>query len=130
MTQGVISCIPSHQRDDLLLHEVQKIENEGLGILLWKIKEDNCCNIGRLNPEERPTMFFLDVATLEARNITVDMSMVTTVYVHAVDDGPYEGDRTELTTDMQDMSKGIKIRKLVEKIVSKEEFDHLVYIPV
>ena len=45
----------------------------------------------------------LDVATLEARNITVDQSEAKTVYVHAVDDGAYDGNRTELTEDMQDM---------------------------
>ena len=53
----------------------------------------------------------------------MDKSKVKTVYVHGVDDGSYEGDRTELTLDMQEMCKDIKIRKLVEKIITREEFD-------
>ena len=102
-TQYVISHVPSHWSDNLLLNEVEKIENEELGILIWKLKEETCCNIGVLNPKEKPKMFVLDVATLEARNITVDQSEAKTVYVHAVDDGAYDGNRTELTEDMQDM---------------------------
>ena len=82
LTQDVISRIPAHQRDNLLLHQVEKIENEGLGISIWKLKDENCCHLGVLNPLERPTMFVLEVATLGARNVTVDMSKVRTVYVH------------------------------------------------
>ena len=58
-TQYVISHVPSHWSDNLLLNEVEKIENEGNGILIWKLKDETCCNIGVLNPKEKPNILCL-----------------------------------------------------------------------
>merc|ERR1719508_387375 len=94
MTADVISSVPAHLRDGLLLHEVVKIENEGLGITVWKLADEAVCHLEEMDPEEHPTQFLLEVATLEARNVTVNSSMERTMYVYSMDphqEGHQEG---------------------------------------
>ena len=77
LTGDVITSVPAHWRDGLLLHESHKIENERLGLTVWKLAEDKVCHLEKLDSAEHPTEFVLEVATLEARNITMDSSMMT-----------------------------------------------------
>ena len=125
-TADVITYVPAHERDGLILHELTKIENEGLGLVVWKLTDENFCHLEDLNPRELPTRFVLEVATMEARNITLVDSMLTIEYVHSMDDGEWEGDREDLTADMQKLCEGIPIRKDISRVISHAEFEALV----
>merc|ERR1719483_668450 len=65
LTADVITYVPAHQRDGLKFLELTKIENEGLGILVWKLSEENFCHIDDLDPGEEPLLFVLEAATME-----------------------------------------------------------------
>merc|ERR1711962_646983 len=112
VTGDVISIIPGHHRNGVFLHDVIKIENERLGLLVWRVKEEDVCHLEHLDPEIQPSRFLLAVASLETNNVTVDTSNIYTEYVHAVDDGEWEGDRDTLTQDMKLLCEGRDIRKV------------------
>jgi len=122
VTGDVISIIPGHHRNGVFLHDVVKIENERLGLLVWRVKEDDVCHLEHLDPEIQPSRLLLAVAYLEMNNITVDTSNIYTEYVHAVDDGEWEGDRDTLTQDMDLLCEGRDIRKVNNTFVTEEEF--------
>jgi len=126
VTGDVISIIPGHHRNGVFLHDVVKIENERLGLLVWRVKEDDVCHLEHLDPEIQPSRFLLAVAYLEMNNITVDTSNIYTEYVHAVDDGEWEGDRDTLTENMKLLCEGRDIRKVNNQVITEGEFQDLV----
>merc|ERR1712179_786257 len=79
-TADAITIVPAHERQGLHLEELKKIENEGLGISIWKLKNENRCHIEELDENVHPMMFVLKVASLEADNITVSNSMLDIVF--------------------------------------------------
>ena len=54
----------------------------------------------------------LEVAYLEAHNVTVHTEDIRTVNLQAVDDGVWEGDRDTLTEDMARLCEDLTIRKI------------------
>ena len=81
VTADVITIVPAHDRQGLHLEELKKIENEGLGISIWKLKNENVCHIEGLDENVHPMMFVLKVASFEAENITVSNNMLDVVYI-------------------------------------------------
>ena len=71
VTADVITIVPAHDRQGLHLEELKKIENEDLGISIWKLKNEKVCHIEGLDENVHPMMFVLKVASFEAENITV-----------------------------------------------------------
>ena len=63
-----------------------------------------------MDAEDHPLRYLLEVASLEARNVTVDASKIRTEYVHAEYMGAWEGDRDDLTTDMASLCEDIPMR--------------------
>ena len=63
------------------------IENEGLGISIWKLSSDEVCFIEDLDEDTKPMQFVLNVAAMEADNITVHSSLLKTLYVYNIDVG-------------------------------------------
>merc|ERR1712215_529855 len=124
-TADVITIVPAHERQGLHLEELKKIENEGLGISIWKLKNENLCHIEELDENVHPLMFVLKVASLEADNITVSNSMLDIVYILNEDMGAWNGNVDDLTDNMQDMCEGLEIRKVKEKAITIEEFNVL-----
>merc|ERR1712168_591708 len=53
------------------------------------------------------------------------MSMMTTNYVHAKDDGEWVGNREDLTEDMREMCEGVPIRKVTNEPLTEEEFNDM-----
>ena len=122
MTSDVISLIPGHLMKDIYLHGMTRIINEDLGIAVTKMVDDDVCRLEDLDLDLRPSRFILEVASLEARNITTDTSALRTVYLHAVDQGEWKGDRATLTDDMKILCRNLTIRKIRNEFVTKEEF--------
>ena len=60
LTSDVISHVPGHIRDNITLHEVVKIENELLGLAVWRLMEKEFCQIERMEEERDPTGMMLD----------------------------------------------------------------------
>ena len=126
LTSDVITYVPGHERDGLIFLELTKIENEGLGIVVWKLTDEDFCHLEDLDPAGLPTRFVLEVASLEARNVTLNESMLRIEYVYSMDEGEWEGDREDLTLDMQNLCTGIPIRKDSTRIITHTEFVALV----
>lgn len=126
VTGDVISIIPGHHSNGVFLHDVVKIENERLGLLVWRVKEEDVCHLEHLDPEIQPSRFLLAVAYLEENNVTVDTSNIYTEYVYAVDDGEWEGDRDTLTQDMKLLCNGREIRKVKNRFVTEQQFLDLI----
>merc|ERR1719315_483071 len=124
-TADVITIVPAHERQGLPLEELKKIENEGLGISIWKLKNENRCHIEELDENVHPMMFVLKVASLEADNITVSNSMLDIIYILNEDMGAWNGNVEDLTENMQAMCEGLEIRKVKEKAITTEKFDDL-----
>merc|ERR1712037_300766 len=125
LTSDVISHVPGHIRDNITLHEVVKIENELLGLAVWRLMEKEFCHIEKMEPERDPTGMMLDAVSYEARKKVMDIAEMTTVYVHAKDKGEWNGDRESLTRDMKELCNGLPIRLVENTNISKEEFDNL-----
>merc|ERR1719312_181187 len=123
VTGDVITIVPAHERQGLQLEELKKIENEGLGISIWKLKNEHICHIEELEENVRPMMFVLKVASFEADNITVSNSMLDIVYILNEDMGAWNGNVEDLTENMQAMCEGLDIRKVKEKAITIEEFN-------
>merc|ERR1711962_322942 len=113
-TRDIITHVPSHWRNGTFLHEVTKIENENLGITVWELKDQDICFLEDLDPEEHPSRFMLEVAYMEANNVTVNAAESRIVKFKVVDDGEWQGDRDELTEEMQGLCENIPIRKAHE----------------
>merc|ERR1711887_394606 len=125
LTSDVISHVPGHSRDNTTLHEVVKIENELLGLAVWRLMEKEFCQIERMEEERDPTGMMLDAVSYEARKMAMDIAEMTTVYVKAKDMGEWNGDRESLTRDMKELCIGLPIRLVENTYISKEEFDNL-----
>ena len=125
LTSDVISHVPGHTRDNITLHEVVKVENELLGLAVWKLMEKEFCHIERMEQERDPTGMMLDAVSYEARKKVMDIAEMTTVYVHAKDMGEWNGDRESLTRDMKELCNDLPIRLVNNTNISKEEFDNL-----
>merc|ERR1711990_102082 len=125
LTSDVITHVPGHTRDNITLHEVVKIENELLGLAVWRLMEKEFCQIERMEQERDPTGLMLDAVSYEARNMAMDIAEMTTVYVKAKDMGEWNGDRESLTRDMKELCIGLPIRLVENTYISKEEFDNL-----
>merc|ERR1712042_265407 len=127
VTADVITIVPAHDRQGLHLEELKKIENEGLGISIWKLKNENVCHIEALDENAQPLMFVLKVASFEAENITVSNNMLDMVYILNEDIGVWDGNVEDLTENMQAMCEGLEIRKVKEKAITVAEFNDLLY---
>ena len=125
LTSDVISHVPGHSRDNITLHEVVKIENELLGLAVWRLLEKDACNIEEIEPERDPTGMMLEAVAYDAKHKAMDIAKMRTVYVHAADMGEWKGDRKNLTKDMQELCSGLPIRLVSNSNISKEEFDNL-----
>merc|ERR1719153_1000668 len=125
LTSDVITHVPGHTRNNITLHEVVKIENELLGLAVWKLKEEDFCHIEKMEPERDPTGMMLEAVSYEARRMVMDNAKVRTVYVHAKDIGEWKGDRENLTMDMKELCNDLPIRLVINTYISKEEFDNL-----
>ena len=125
LTSDVISHVPGHSRDNITLHEVVKIENELLGLAVWRLLEKDACNIEEIEPERDPTGMMLEAVAYDAKHKAMDIANMRTVYVHAADMGEWKGDRGNLTKDMQELCSGLPIRLVSNSNISKEEFEHL-----
>jgi len=125
LTSDVITHVPGHTRDNITLHEVVKIENELLGLAVWRLMEKEFCQIERMEEERDPTGMMLDAVSYEARKMAMDIAEMTTVYVKAKDMGEWNGDRESLTRDMKELCIGLPIRLVENTYISKEEFDNL-----
>ena len=125
LTSDVISHVPGHSRDNITLHEVVKIENELLGLAVWRLLEKDACNIEEIEPERDPTGMMLEAVAYDAKHKAMDVAKMRTVYVHAADMGEWKGDRKNLTKDMQELCSGLPIRLVSNSNISKEEFDNL-----
>ena len=125
LTSDVITHVPGHTRDDITLHEMVKIENELLGLAVWRLMEKDFCYIESMEPERDPTGMMLEAVSYEAKKKVMDIADVTTVYVHAKDMGEWEGERERLTSDMNELCNGLPIRMVDNTNISKEEFDSL-----
>merc|ERR1712025_18552 len=125
VTADVITIVPAHERQGVHLEELKRIENEGLGISIWKLKNENICHIEALDENAHPLMFVLKVASFEAENITVSNNMLDIVYVLNQDTGVWDGNVDDLTENMQTMCEGLEIRKVKEKALTVEEFNEL-----
>ena len=122
----MITHVPGHTRDNITLHEVVKVENELLGLAVWKLMVEDICHIERMEPERDPTGMILEAVSYEARKVVMDNAKVTTVYVHAKDMGEWKGDRERLTRDMKEVCNGLPIRLVSNTNISKEKFDNLI----
>merc|ERR1712098_817929 len=91
VTADVITIVPAHERQGLQLEELKKIDNEGLGISVWKLKSANVCHIEQLNEDVQPMRFVLKVASFEADNITLSSSLLDTLFILNTDTGPWNG---------------------------------------
>merc|ERR1711970_333635 len=98
-TSDVITHVPRHTRDNLTLHEVVKVENEALGLAVWRLLERDFCYIERMEPKRDPTGMLLKAANF--------------------------GDRKDLTKDMVNLCNGLPIRLVSNTNISKEEFERL-----
>ena len=94
------------------LHDVTIIKNENLGLTVWKLNDEDVCFLEDLDPETQPSRFVLEVAYLEAHNVTVHTEDIRTVNLQSVDDGVWEGDRDTLTEDMARLCEDLPIRKI------------------
>ena len=122
----MITHVPGHTRDNITLHEVVKVENELLGLAVWKLMVEDICHIERMELERDPTGMMLEAVSYEARKVVMDNAKVTTVYVHAKDMGEWKGDRERLTRDMKEVCNGLPIRLVSNTKISKEGFDNLI----
>merc|ERR1711962_368406 len=110
-TGDMIIHVPSHWRNGTFLHDLTKVENENLDITVWKLKDHNVCFLEKFDPEEHSISFMLEVAYMEAHNVTIDASQYRIIKFLVVDDGEWKGDREELTENMQSLCSGVTIRK-------------------
>merc|ERR1711962_1579925 len=110
-TGDMIVHVPSHWRNGTFFRDLTKVENENLDITVWKLKDQDNCFLEKYDPEEHPSHFMLEVAYMEAHNVTLDASNYRVVTFLVVDDGEWEGDREELTENMQNLCSGVTIRK-------------------
>merc|ERR1712055_56277 len=124
-TSDVISHVPGHIRDNITLHDVVKIENELLGLTVWKLKEEDFCHIENMEPGSDPTAMLLEAVPYEVKKKVVDAAALTKVYVHAKDVGEWNGDRESLTRIMKELCNGFPIRLVGNSKISKEGFDNL-----
>merc|ERR1712215_225056 len=125
LTSDVISHVPGHTRDNITLHEVVKIENELLGLAVWRLMDNNFCNIEEIERERDPTGMMLEAVAYDAKHKAMDIAKMRTLYVHAIDMGEWKGDRGNLSKDMQELCSGLPIRLVSNSNISKEEFDNL-----
>jgi len=93
---------------------------------VWRVKDEDVCHLEHLDPEIQPSRFLLAVASMEMNNVTVDTANIDTKYVHAVDDGEWEGDRDTLTQDMNLLCEGRDIRKVKKTFVTEQQFSDLI----
>ena len=100
MTGDLITTVPEHQRDGLTFRALEKIENEGKRLSIWKFLIGTTCHLEELDATENLGIFLLEVASLEANNVTVTSSMMQTLYAYSIDGGEWNGTRTTLTTNM------------------------------
>ena len=107
---------------------MEKIENEGKRLSIWKFLIGTTCHLEELDATENLGIFLLEVASLEANNVTVTSSMMHTMYVYSMDGGEWNGTRTNLTTNMQQMCHGLPIRMVSKQALTQEEFEALVGI--
>merc|ERR1711962_44597 len=110
-TGDMIIHVPSHWRNGTFLHDLTKVENENLDITVWKLKDHNVCFLEKFDPEEHSISFMLEVAYMEAHNVTIDASQYRIIKFLVVDDGEWEGDREDLTENMRSLCSGVTIRK-------------------
>merc|ERR1712115_23530 len=88
-TGDMIIHVPSHFRNGTLLHDLTKVANENLDITVWKLKDQDNCFLEDYNPEENPLSYMLEVAYMEAHNVTIDASQLRVVRFQLVDDGEW-----------------------------------------
>ena len=124
-TSDVITHVPRHTRDNLTLHEVVKVENEALGLAVWRLLERDFCYIERMEPERDPIGMLLKAANYEVRDKVMDVAKMETIYILAKDLGEWKGDRKEFTKDMVNLCNGLQIRLVSNTNISKEEFERL-----
>merc|ERR1719312_2018781 len=124
-TGDVITIVPAHERQGLQLEVLKTIENEGLGISVWKLKSANVCHIEQLNENVQPMRFVLKVASFEADNITLSSSLLDTLFILNTDTGPWNGSFDDLTANMKDLCDGYEMRGVTEEAITEEEFNTL-----
>jgi len=115
ITGDIITHVPAHWRNGIFLQAVTKIDNENLGFTVWKLEDEDVCYLEDMDPNEDPSRFMLEVAYLEAHNVTLDGAEIKTINLQVVDDGEWEGDRKDLTEDMASLCEGLPIRKVREE---------------
>merc|ERR1712126_573307 len=86
-TGDMIVHVPSHFRNGTFFHELTEVANENLNITVWKLKDQDVCFLEAYHPEEHPPSFMLEIAYMEAHNITFFASEYRVVVFQVVDDG-------------------------------------------
>ena len=52
LTSDVITLVPGHHRDGIYLHQLAKVENEDLGLVVWKLADKEVCHIEDMDAED------------------------------------------------------------------------------
>merc|ERR1711942_104249 len=122
-TEEVVTHVPGHIRDGILFRETLKLDNNHLGVSLWRELEGELCYLRDMMKFEHPKELSQIVDKVEADHQVVDSGKMLQVKLWATPEGQVkEEEREMLSKDMKMLCQGLPIIRMSTEQLNQEEF--------
>merc|ERR1711942_517414 len=122
-TSEVVTHVPGHVRDGILFRETIKLDNNHLGVSLWRELDGELCYLRDMMQFEHPEELSQIVDRVEADHKVVDSGEMLQVQLWATPNGQVkEEERELLSKDMKMLCYGLPIIRMRTQQLNQEEF--------
>merc|ERR1711942_440651 len=122
-TSEVVTHVPGHVRDGILFRETIKLDNNHLGVSLWRELEGELCYLRDMMKFEHPMELSQIMDKVEADHQVVDSGKMLQVKLWATPNGQVkEEEREMLSKDMKMPCHGLPIIRMSTEQLNQEEF--------
>merc|ERR1711942_199316 len=122
-TSEVVTHVPGHVRDGILFRETIKLDNNHLGVSLWRELDGELCYLRDMMQFEHPEELSQIVDRVEADHKVVDSGEMLQVQLWAKPNGQVKDEERELLSkDMKMLCQGLPIIRMRTEQLNQEEF--------
>merc|ERR1711942_112219 len=122
-TSEVVTHVPGHVRDGILFRETIKLDNNHLGVSLWRELDGELCYLRDMMQFEHPEELSQIVDKVEADHKVVDSGEMLQVQLWAAPNGQVKDEERELLSkDMKMLCQGLPIIRMRTEQLNQEEF--------
>merc|ERR1711942_52967 len=122
-TSEVVTHVPGHVRDGILFRETIKLDNNHLGVSLWRELDGELCYLRDMMQFEHPEELSQIVDKVEADHKVVDSGEMLQVQLWAAPNGQVKDEERELLSkDMKMLCQGLPIIRMNTEQLNQKEF--------